>query len=272
MDSKIPDHVRAFRLLHILLDLLCCLIAVLGLLFLTRNIVNFAFLKNYEKGSYSRLPESALSPLRLGQNYVVPYNMGNIEYQLGDYGKAVTYYQQALKSDPPVRDEECKIRVNLALAMCHTINFEDMDLSNEDVVSEAVNTLFDARSVLTLHECASESADSDDGHFADADRLKHDIDDMLKKLQDQSRSGEDQKKKSDPQKEEDKDQQEGKDNSDDHRSSQQKQAEQARQDELKDQLSRQKKDLENGNSTANGNGFHYIDGGNTSGYGDGTLW
>ena len=272
MDSKIPDHVRTFRILHILADLLCCLIAVLGLLFLTRNIVNFAFLKNYEKGSYSRLPESALSPLRLGQNYIVPYNMGNIEYQLGDYEKAAAYYQQALRSDPPARDEECMIRVNLALAMCHTINFEDMNLSDQDAVSEAVDTLLNARSVLTVHECASESADTDDGHFADADRLKHDIDDMLKKLQNRSESGEDQKKKSDPQKEEDKDQQEGKDNSDDHRSSQQKQAEQARQDELKDQLSRQKKDLENGNSSTNGNGFHYIEGGNTSGYGDGTLW
>ena len=245
MDSKMPDHVRAFRLLHILLDLLCCLIAVLGLLFLARNIVNFAFLKNYEKGSYSRLPESALSPLRLGQNYVVPYNMGNIEYQLGDYEKAAAYY---------------------------TINFEDMNLSDQDAVSEAVDTLLNARSVLTVHECASESADTDDGHFADADRLKHDIDDMLKKLQDQSRSGEDQKKKSDPQEQQDKDQQQDSDKSDDHRSSQQKQQEQARQDELKDQLSRQKKDLENGNSSTNGNGFHYIEGGNTSGYGDGTLW
>ena len=70
----------------------------------------------------------------------------------------------------------------------------------------------------------------------------------------------------------DKDQQQDSDKSDDHRSSQQKQQEQARQDELKDQLSRQKKDLENGNSSTNGNGFHYIEGGNTSGYGDGTLW
>ena len=147
MDSKIPDHVRTFRILHILADLLCCLIAVLGLLFLTRNIVNFAFLKNYEKGSYSRLPESALSPLRLGQNYVVPYNMGNIEYQLGDYEKAAAYYQQALKSHPPARDEECMIRVNLALAMCHSINFEDMNLSDQDAVSEAVDTLLNARSV-----------------------------------------------------------------------------------------------------------------------------
>lgn len=276
---------RRLRIVRILLYVLCCLLAGAGFLIILRNITNTAFLNNYERGSYSEMPESLLLPLRFGDNYVVPYNMGNVEYHLGNYDKAVSYYQDALSSGvpghnltentEPERHEECKIRVNLALSMCHTIDFDTFDRSDDEAVAKAVQTLQEARSVLTARECASEAAGSNDGHFADADLLKHDIDDMLKKLQTPPQSQDQQKKKqNDDQKQKDDQNQNNNQNKSDQEESdsEEKKQEQARQDELKRQLDQQKKDLENANSGSGENGFKYIEGGSTSGYGDGTLW
>ena len=100
-----------------ILRAISCVIAAAGLLMITRSIVNAAFLSNYEQENYSRFPEITLLPFRFGENYIVPFNMGNIEYQQGNYDEAASYYQQALAAKPPERDEECIIRVNLALSM-----------------------------------------------------------------------------------------------------------------------------------------------------------
>ncbi len=277
---------RGSRIGRIILHVLCCLLAGAGILVILRNITNTAFLKNYERGSYSEMPESLLLPLRFGDNYVVPYNMGNVEYHMGDYDKAVSYFQDALSAGAPGHDltentvperyEECKIRVNLALSMCHTIDFDKLDRSDEEAVSKAVSTLQTARSILTVHECASEAVGSNDGHFADADLLKHDIDDMLKDLQNPPQSQDQQNQQNqnkDQNQNDDQNQNKNQDGSDQKDSdSEEKKEEQARQDELKRQLDQQKKDLENANSGSPDNGYQYIEGGNTTGYGDGTLW
>ena len=69
--------------------------------------------------------------------------MGNIEYQQGNYDEAASYYQQALAAKPPERDEECIIRVNLALSMCHKINFETLDRTdNKALLLLAINLVF----------------------------------------------------------------------------------------------------------------------------------
>jgi hypothetical protein len=124
-----------------------------------------------------------------------------------------------------------------------------------------------------VHECASEPVGSDDGHFEDADLLKHDIDKMLKELQDPPKPEDKQKKDKDS----DKDQNQDQDNKDSTNRNQNSEngagkEEQARQDQLREQLHQQKKDLENANGGSSDNGYIYIEGGSTSGYGDGTLW
>ena len=168
-----------------ILRAISCVIAAAGLLMITRSIVNAAFLSNYEQENYSRFPEITLLPFRFGENYIVPFNMGNIEYQQGNYDEAASYYQQALAAKPPERDEECIIRVNLALSMCHKINFETLDRSDNKALEAAITQLQSARMVLTEHECASEPVGSNDGHYENADKLKHDIDKMLEELQKQ---------------------------------------------------------------------------------------
>ena len=101
MNSNGDKFSRFMYLLRGLLRFISCMIAAAGLLMILRNVINTVFLKNYEQENYSRIPEVTLLPFRFGQNYVVPYNMGNIEYRLDNYEKAVSYYQQALAGNPP---------------------------------------------------------------------------------------------------------------------------------------------------------------------------
>ena len=282
MDPILEKSKKIFRTVLLVLRILCVLIAIDGVFLIARNVVNSGFLRDYENGRYSLSPENFFLHMVYGEGYVIPFNLGNVECILGDYEKAVTYYQKALRSNPPEIDQECRIRVNLAFAMCHTIDFETLDYSDEDAVNKAIATLTSARAVLTDHECASMPVGSEDGHFHDADLLKHDIDEMLQKLQNQDKSedgqGENQDQNQDQNQDDsqsddqdkNKDQGDGKDqdkNKDENQTEEQK----ARQDEVKEQLEKQKRDLENGTSSEN-NGFDYIDGGESKGYGDGTLW
>ncbi len=269
MDPILEKNKKIFRTVRIVLGVIFCLIALSGILILARSVVNTAFLKNYEKGSYSEMPEKLFANLKFGENYVIPYNLGNVNYHSGDYKKAVSYYRQALSSNPPEHNEECKIRVNLALSICHTIDFDSLDTSDEEAVSEAISTLQSARKVLTEHGCASEPVGSDDGHFTNADQLKHDIDEMLDKLKNPPEEEEN------PQNQDQQDQQDQQNQDQSDNSSQengQSTEEQTRQKELKEQLQKQKQDLENGNDPSDNNGFKYIEGGDSKGYGDGTLW
>ena len=261
MDPILEKSKKIFRTVLLVLRILCVLIAIDGVFLIARNVVNSGFLRDYENGRYSLSPENFFLHMVYGEGYVIPFNLGNVECILGDYEKAVTYYQKALRSNPPEIDQECRIRVNLAFTMCHTIDFDTLDYSDEDAVNEAITTLTSARAVLTDHECASMPVGSEDGHFHDADLLKHNQDQNQDQNQDDSQSDDQDKNK---------DQGDGKDqdkNKDENQTEEQK----ARQDEVKEQLEKQKRDLENGTSSEN-NGFDYIDGGESKGYGDGTLW
>ena len=279
---------KFFAALKRILRILCCLIALAGILIIARSLINTVFLQTYRSGSYAPLPEKILSYLPFGENYVAPYNAGNAEFQRGNYSEAVTWYQKALASKPPERDEECMIRVNLAFSMCHTIDFDHLDMEDQEAVSQAVTLLYQARYVLTEHECASEPVGSDDGHFADADSLKHDIDEMLQKLQSQSQSdqndqgggggqddnqdqgggGQDEDQNQDQNEDQNQNSSKSKDKSQEEKEKQ----ERARQEKLKEDLSQQKKDLKKESESSSSYEYEYIDGGDAQGYGDGTLW
>jgi tetratricopeptide (TPR) repeat protein len=110
--------------------------------------------------------------------YVPLYNLGNAYYKDGDYEQAAAFYYTALEYDPPEIDEECKIRINLALALLHQIDFNDLDTQQK--VDRAITHLNGARGVLTEHGCAN--PEDDKGHSEDAEKLKKDIDEMLEKL------------------------------------------------------------------------------------------
>ena len=151
-------------------------VAVFGVLILIRSIVNALFLYNYGHGSYLTIAEHTVDNIMVGENYVIPYNLGNAEYQRQNYEKAIPYYWEALSKKMPETEEECKVRVNLALSMCHTIDFDSLDVTDPDAVMEAISVLLEARYVLTEKGCASEPVGSFDGHYANADKLRNDID------------------------------------------------------------------------------------------------
>ena len=268
-------------------------VAVIGILILVRSVVNALFLYNYDRGSYQTIAEYTVDNIAVGENYVIPYNLGNAEYQRQNYEKAIPYYWEALSKKMPETEEECKVRVNLALSMCHTIDFDSLDVTDPDAVMEAISVLLEARYVLTEKGCASEPVGSYDGHFENADKLRNDIDEMLQYLSqyapneegqgegggggddDDSDGGGDDSQDQDQNQDQDKDQDGDGDDSQSAGSKERAEKEieeRARQEGLKEDLKQQKQDLKEQSESARHNDYEYLDGGDAQGYGDGTLW
>lgn len=307
-----PDKIflKATAFLKAALYILCIVTGVFGILFILRNAVNALFLYNYGNGNYSTVAEYTMASLPFEENYVLYYNLGNAEYQKGNYEKAIVYYTQALSADlpehvaassqkgtdspepdsdslkrAPLHDEECRIRLNLAFTICHTVDFDRLDLNDQEAVMQAVTVLLQARYILTECGCASEPVGSNDGHYRNADKLKHDIDKMLQLLQARSESdsdgqgngGQDESRDqdegqsgdsgSDQEQEDASDQSQGQTSDKEER-----EAERARQEDLKEELKQQKEDLKTGSESPSSYEYEYLDGGDAQGYGDGTLW
>ena len=283
MNPKFEKFKKVIAFIEKVLLLICTLLTVAGVLIIARSLINANFLNNYNKGKYPTVLEGLLPHLPFGENYVAFYNLGNADYMKGNYDKAVSYYATALTKEPPEQYEECMIRTNLALALCHTIDFDNLDLSDQQAVQHAIEVLQTARYYLTEHECASEPVGSNDGHFPDADSLKHDIDEMLQKLQSQSSSdsdggqggggGQDQNDSQDQSQDQNQSQDQQNQQEDKSKSQEEKEKEEkARQEDVKEQLEQQKQDLKDKSQSSSPYDYEYIEGGDAQGYGDGTLW
>ncbi len=156
--------------------------------------INYLYVNAYEEGEYKLSLEKNAMWNILVDPYIVSYNIGNGYYQNGDYESAVVYYENALSYEIP-ENEECPIRINLALTITKTIDFETINVqfaahqNGEDIdtelfvknVQKAIQILKQARSVLTEENCAGET--DADGHSAEAESLKKDIDDEIEKLE-----------------------------------------------------------------------------------------
>lgn len=251
---------------------------VLGVVYIVRNILNRAFLSNYNAGSYSEFPENIVSDLPFGENYIAPYNLGNVEYWLGDYQKAARSYRRALQDQHIPEEKECRIRINMALAILHTVDWDNLNLNDDEAVNAAVEALLGARGYLTEKNCASEEAFTYTGHSRDAERLRDDIDRVLQSLLDQyenpdQNNGGENSDNSDSNDSDDN----SEDNSDGSSGSQteEERREQERQEALESALDDQKDELkrDEGSITDDeGHVYSYKDGGDTAGYGEGTPW
>ena len=267
------------RLVRKALRLLFTVLLAAGLLILCRTLVNKLFLVNYGRENYAEYPEKLLSPMVFGDNYVVPYNLGNAAYQRQDLELAERYFRSALEARPPEEEKECAVRVNLALAMLHRFSFDTLDLQDEEETAAALEVLYAARAVLTETGCACESADAWNGHSPEAESLKHDIDDMIRKLtapppsggggggqdsgNDESGGGGDSSE--DPQSG-DPQPQDGGENR------QPGQTQESLQQSLENDLKEQKQNLESGNYSNSDVSLTYIDAGDMVGYGEGMSW
>ncbi len=159
-------------------------IAIMGVLFLTlsamllyRLLVNHDFVIRYRQGEIEVAGEEKLLEFNFPESYVPYYNLGNAAYKNGDYNSAISYYNEALGMHPG-EGKDCMIRINLALALCRTINFYNLD--SQEKIDTALFILYKARDVLTENGCAS--PEGSDGHNADAQQLKEDIDRMIEML------------------------------------------------------------------------------------------
>ncbi len=171
--KKIPLRVYFVAAMGILLLVMTVLLA-------RRLIVNHSFVSAYEKGDYSYSEkENSLLKMNFPESFVPYYNLGNVAYKYGDYNSAITYYTKALENYPP-EGKDCKIRINLALAMCNTIDFNHLD--SQEKIDTALFILYKARDVLLEKGCAVDE-EGETGHDADAQQLKEDIDRMIEKLE-----------------------------------------------------------------------------------------
>ena len=180
-DSENPaeNNGRKRRYLSGLICAAAVLITAAGLLFSLRYLLNERFLSDYGNGIYSDRYERPLLMPNIPEGWLPLYHMGNICYQNGDYDSAVNWYQQSLEKKPPAEEKECSVRINLALALLRKIDYESFD--TEEGVRVAVRQLETARAVLTEHGCAD--PEGTDGHSAEAEKLKEEIDKLLEQLQ-----------------------------------------------------------------------------------------
>ncbi len=154
-------------------------IFALSMMLLYRLFVNHDFVSKYNDGVIDVTGEEKLLEFNFPESYLPYYNLGNAAYKNGDYNSAISYYTKALENYPP-EGKDCKIRINLALALCDTIDF--YNLNTQEKVDTALFILYKARDVLLEKGCAV-SEEGQVGHDADAQQLKEDIDRMIEKLQ-----------------------------------------------------------------------------------------
>ena len=137
--------------------------------------INEIFIMQYNAKKYE---ENFVKKLFIGnflEPYIAHYNYGNVLYKNNNYDKAIEEYNKALKLYPK-HDRECKIRINLALAMLKKIDEKDESEDNKKTLS----ILNSAKEVLFEHGCANR--DDSNGHNEDAEKLKKEIEEKENEL------------------------------------------------------------------------------------------
>lgn len=161
------------------------IICISIILLLISGKLAFSYLYNeiaiysYDKKNYS----INVDPLLIGnwsQPYVAYYNKGNIHYQKGEYMDALEAYEKALDENPP-QEKECSIRINSALTLVASVVALGDEYDTPDYIQTSIDTLKSAREVLIENGCATENGD---GHSATAEKLKDEIDALIKELED----------------------------------------------------------------------------------------
>ena len=132
--------------------------------------MNNYIIKKYKDGEYLQKQAKVLTDLTLQRDYISNYNYGNILYQNGEYEKAVEEYEQAIKT-VPVSEEECKVRINCALAICKSVEIDEND---QNSIEDAIKEYEQAVSVLTENDCYKRNRD--------AKKLKEDIEKEIERL------------------------------------------------------------------------------------------
>lgn len=173
------------------------ILLIIAIKLISTYAINELFIMKYNDSDYS---ESIIKPL-YWFNFIEPcnvyYNNGNVLYKTNDFNGAIEKYKKALELYPS-NEKECKIRINLCLAMLKKINFNNIQ---EDDVEKILKDLGEAKEVLLEHGCANR--DDNNGHNKEAEQLKKEIEEMEKKLKELKQDEKEEKKDNDKKKDED---------------------------------------------------------------------
>ena len=258
-------NIEDYRAYMNVINFLTVVFGFIGIFLITRFVVNEIFKAGYNNDSYyERLETMETYVVNTPEGYVPYYNLGNAEYKQERYAEAVGYYTLALEYEPSVK-KQIPIRINLALAMVHTIDFDDLDTNEK--IGRAISQLVAARDVL----CQNGIADMNDKDYIspEAQQLKKDIDKMIEELMKNYEPPTNNDSEEDEQQEEQQDQQQNQ--------QQQNKTETQREKEVREKLQKQmeeslqeRRDADDQKSQQTGGGSGSDDG-EGSGY-DGRNW
>ena len=186
--EKEKTEADEFKPFFILASVIAGIVFAAGLFVAMRYAVNEFYNLAYERGYYPDRSATTKMRPQIMEGYVPFYNTGNTDFQNGQYEKAAGNFMQALEEQPPHDEEaihehtenECRIRINLSLSLLNQIDFKNLHMNDREAVDSAIEQLLVAREVLTAGECAH--FDDPGGHNADAEQLKKEIDEVLKRL------------------------------------------------------------------------------------------
>jgi tetratricopeptide (TPR) repeat protein len=179
--------MKKIPLRYIFMTIMAVILCAVAIILSIKLLTNHSFVKQYNYGNYMEGKEKTLLTLNVPESYLPYYNLGNVAYKRGDYNSAIGYYNQALNLYP-MGVKDCKIRINLALSYCYSIDY--YNLTSTEKIDTAIFTLYKARDILLANGCAKDGEEV--GHNEDAQQLKEDIDrmiEMLKELKEQENSG-----------------------------------------------------------------------------------
>lgn len=160
--------------------IIICVYSILLLIFINllfRFIYNKIFISKYEEENYTISNVDGLLFANFFEPYIAHYNKGNLYYMNKDYTNAIYEYKKSLKLFPS-ESNECKIRINLALAMLKNIS-DNYD--SEENIDNTLVVLKNAKQVLYEGGCANENDDK--GHSKTAEKLKSEIEQIEKELE-----------------------------------------------------------------------------------------
>lgn len=159
---------------------------------------NEANIRKFNNGDYQK---NMFALLGFTQLYVEHYNNGNMYYKQGDYDIAIAEYDKALSSHIPhshYNDKDycnvCKVRINKALAILAGIDLADGAELSDSELSKILETLDEAKAVLTEKECA---INENSGHNDEAVQLYKEIIELEQQLKNSDGSSDDKDKKDD---------------------------------------------------------------------------
>ena len=147
--------------------------------FIVMYVSNEKYIENMNNGVYK---DNNLGVLGFTQPYVAPYNEGNKYYKMGDYETAIKYYNKALEMPHP-ESKDCMMRINKVLCLVAPYDEEFIENIKLEEIDPTIEKLRAAIDVLTEKGCAGKE-EGEKGHNDDAQQLKEDIEELIKKLED----------------------------------------------------------------------------------------